>query len=290
MKKFTRTDKWINNSCFPLEIQTTVRHTRDFEIHTHDFYEIVFIREGSAVHIVNGEEFIVSAGDVFILKDADSHGFKNIHNLVIANCIFLIPELLKLPLDLRLIEGFNALFIVHPVLSEKTRFRNRLRLSPEQFNHTTDILDCISRECREMQSGYQTAVFGHFIRMLVFLSRIYIPQNFYGTYSSRLSPAIIYIENNYMNKITIGMIAKEAGLSGNQFLRVFHRHYQSSPVEYLLRIRVYKACQMLRATDKNITDIAFSTGFNDSNYFSRIFKKITGENPRGYRKKNQWLG
>jgi AraC-like DNA-binding protein len=47
--------------------------------------------------------------------------------------------------------------------------------------------------------------------------------------------------------------------------------------------RINRACSLLRHTDKQITEIAFEVGFNDSNYFTRQFRKTTGLAPRDYR-------
>lgn len=71
----------------------------------------------------------------------------------------------------------------------------------------------------------------------------------------------------------------------NQFLRAFNELIQTSPIDYVIRVRIQKACELLKRGDRTITDVAYDVGFRDSNYFSRIFKKITDCTPGEYRKK-----
>ena len=66
-------------------------------------------------------------------------------------------------------------------------------------------------------------------------------------------------------------------------MRVFQSATGTAPLAWLIEQRVTRACAMLRHTDKRITEIAFEVGFNDSNYFTRQFRKATGFSPRDYR-------
>jgi transcriptional regulator GlxA family with amidase domain len=55
-----------------------------------------------------------------------------------------------------------------------------------------------------------------------------------------------------------------------------------SPIDYLIRIRVLRGADMLREGAGSVSEVAFAVGFNDSNYFSRQFRKIMGETPSRY--------
>ena len=88
-----------------------------------------------------------------------------------------------------------------------------------------------------------------------------------------------------MNPLTLSELSAYAGMSTNHFMRSFKNNFEVSPIVYLIQIRIQRACELMRHTLKSITDIAFETGFEDSNYFSRAFKKRMGISPREFRNK-----
>jgi AraC family L-rhamnose operon transcriptional activator RhaR/AraC family L-rhamnose operon regulatory protein RhaS len=75
-------------------------------------------------------------------------------------------------------------------------------------------------------------------------------------------------------------------MSQRSFLRVFQSATGTSPLAWVIAQRINRACHLLRHTDRRVTEVAFDVGFNDSNYFSRQFRKIAGLSPRDYRLRN----
>ena len=75
------------------------------------------------------------------------------------------------------------------------------------------------------------------------------------------------------------MIAKKQGISISYFRMIFKRHTGLSPIEYMNRVRMLQALQLLQTTQNSITDIAEQVGIHDPNYFTRIFKKLLGYPP-----------
>ncbi len=92
-----------------------------------------------------------------------------------------------------------------------------------------------------------------------------------------------YINNNYFENITTKFLAEKAHVSQSHFCHVFKDVMGESAKEYLVKVRVKKAADMLKSTDMNITEIAYSCGFSDANYFSRAFKKFIGTSPTIYK-------
>lgn len=100
-----------------------------------------------------------------------------------------------------------------------------------------------------------------------------------------LSEVVEYMHAHYSENISSDDIAKVVGLSVSQLNRKFKSTMNSSPINYLLKVRIEKAIERLLKTDETITEIAFACGFNNQTYFNRQFKKINGLSPRDYRKK-----
>lgn len=103
------------------------------------------------------------------------------------------------------------------------------------------------------------------------------------TYSSRVQKTINWFSQNCENNITIEDAAEYAGLKPSQFRNLFRKETGFSPIEYLIRIRIEKAKQMLINEKLSVTHIAFELGFNTSQYFATSFRRITGKTPRAYR-------
>jgi len=102
----------------------------------------------------------------------------------------------------------------------------------------------------------------------------------------RIAGAVQMIHQQYAEPLTIGGLAAEVGLSRSQFDRQFQRLFGSSPREYLLRVRIRAASQLLVETDDQVTQIALATGFYDHSHFSRTFRRIMGSRPLVFRRRH----
>jgi two-component system response regulator YesN len=109
-----------------------------------------------------------------------------------------------------------------------------------------------------------------------------------GRYQSVIVKAKEYIARNFREQdISLHTVASHVGISPNHFSAVFSQETGENFVEYLTRVRIEKAKQLLENTAMKSADIAYETGFSDPHYFSFIFKKNAGLSPREYRLKQQ---
>ena len=100
----------------------------------------------------------------------------------------------------------------------------------------------------------------------------------------RLKSALNYINRNLQNNISVKALSREAFMSEPSFFRCFKLQFGITPVEYIIRQRIKVAKMMLRAADVPISEISYSSGFNNMSYFLRTFKRRTGLTPSQYRK------
>lgn len=103
--------------------------------------------------------------------------------------------------------------------------------------------------------------------------------------SNRIINRILdYINEHYSEDITLEMLCEAAGGLSEQYLcRLFKQNIGMRPIEYILKKRIGVARSYLEKTDMPINDIAQMTGFNNTSYFYRNFKKFTGTSPLSYR-------
>ncbi len=94
---------------------------------------------------------------------------------------------------------------------------------------------------------------------------------------------LTYLESNYSNSISVQAIADSMGLNRSYLHRLFKSATGASVQEYVLDLRIRKACSLLKSTDLPIAIISLSVGYEDTLYFSRLFKKKKGVSPSQYR-------
>ncbi len=122
-----------------------------------------------------------------------------------------------------------------------------------------------------------------------FLASFILPENFQDaiTTTSPANPthnAILFMQNNVSQPITLDNIAQAAHLSISFFSRKFKQDTGYAPIEYFNHLRIQRACQLLHLSDLRINEVASRIGIDDPFYFSRLFKKQMGISPAEYRK------
>lgn len=95
-----------------------------------------------------------------------------------------------------------------------------------------------------------------------------------------------FIDYNYSRSIDVDDIAANVGISRSHLYRLFMKHISVPPNEYLTRYRIQKASLLLESSNLSVGEAAYSTGFSDQLYFSRVFKKYKGLSPSQYSKRS----
>ncbi len=97
--------------------------------------------------------------------------------------------------------------------------------------------------------------------------------------------AIQYVNENYMKEITLEEVAKKVCISPNYFSRMFKSELNQNFIDYLTHIRIETAKGLIIKENKNISDVCWDVGYNDPNYFTKVFKKVTGLTPSEFKEK-----
>lgn len=96
--------------------------------------------------------------------------------------------------------------------------------------------------------------------------------------------AIDFLNQNYYKDHSLSEISRELGISSFYLSHIFSEELNTSVIKYRNQLRLKAAKDLLINTPKPITQIAYDLGWNDSNYFSNVFKKNTGQSPRSFRR------
>ncbi|MDR1636993.1 MAG: AraC family transcriptional regulator [Treponema sp.] len=97
-----------------------------------------------------------------------------------------------------------------------------------------------------------------------------------------LAKAVEYIHAHYAEGIQLGDAAEAALVSPAYLSRLFSEHCKTSFIDYVTELRIENAEKLLRESKMTIKEVAFAAGYQDPNYFSKIFRKVTGLSPLAY--------
>jgi AraC-like DNA-binding protein len=266
--------------------EQTPSHPHDLtEIeHYHDFCELVVVTSGQAMHHLEGNDFPVTAGDTFLLQGMQRHYFYDRQNLDLINIMY-DPDQVGLPEnELRKLPGYSAMFLLEPTFRQTHRFASRLHLKRVPLAQVERLADEMERECRDQPAGWEVATRAKLLELLVFLSRAYTNTESTEAHALlRVGHVIGALENDYTREWKLEELIAIAHMSKSNLMRVFRKATNQTPIEYLVRLRIQRAMELLRTTDQTITEIAHQTGFNDSNYFTRQFRRILNTSPSRFR-------
>jgi len=102
-----------------------------------------------------------------------------------------------------------------------------------------------------------------------------------------LRSTVTYMTEQGSTALTLAELARHAGLSERTFTRHFHQQIGMAPMHYVIQQRIRKACQWLAGTSLTVSEIALQSGYDDPYYFSRLFRKETGQSPKQYRAQHE---
>lgn len=237
------------------------------EVHWHDFYELVYILEGSARHVVNGEEFRLEPGSAFIVTPADFHEITTDSGEPLT-CYNVIVDPAALDRDIEdLVPAAEADSAWHIA----------------DFHEAGRDFARLWQETRRQRRGSAVAISALVHCILVALARRCADDGEAlvdrRTAEADLRRATLYIDHHFREPLTLAGVAARAHLSPNYFSERFHELTGSSFQTYVQQRRLWFARALLRATDLGVTEICYAAGFNNPSHFGRAYRRRYGHSP-----------
>ena len=270
---------------FPFYIQYG-GHEEDTELHQHvDFSYLFIVLNGNATHVVHTEEYFIKKGNAFVINGSTPHAYRDPHDFKICNIMFRPEMLASIGPDLKKSNGYQALFVLEPYYRNIQSYPGKLALPIPSLEYVESLIAVMIEEYHGQLQGYQTMLLSRFTELVVYLSRHYDTQEkgMEGNHLMHLANAISYMEDHYLEPLTLEGIAGKSNISVRHLNRIFRSYYQMTPIAYMLTLRLERACSLLKHSSLPITQISYECGFNDSNYFTRQFRKAYGVSPKVYR-------
>lgn len=232
-------------------------------------FQILYIASGKAHFFFDGVETIVSAGHMVIYrpKEEQKYYYYGVDQTEVYWVHFTGRDVKKL-LHRYGIEDHVHVIHTGTALEYKYLFLQMIQ------------------ELKLCKADYEDLLVNHLHHLLIRIHRTLLtePYSKSRTHAKDFDEAVQYFHKNYHTEININEYAAAHHMSVSWFIRGFKEYTDSTPTQYILSLRISNAQILLETTDYNITEIAEIVGYENSLYFSRLFKKQVGVSPSDFRK------
>lgn len=264
---------------------------REGVLHYHNCLEVGYCCSGEGSLILNKEE-IPYFPETFTVIPANQ-----IHNMVSSGEKSSVWELLYIDVERFLSDMYPG----------RSRFVEELskRINQETGFFTYEgypvpgglILEMF-REMQEKNIFYQESVKGYLLAFLLEIARMktgrqknretkkeaFLNSVTLKEENTQIEKALAYVAGHYSEQIRVKDLADACGLSETHFRRVFRKNMNLSPSDYVCKVRIRKASELLNSSSCSLEEIAMKTGFISMSTFNRNFRKLLGTSPHSWRR------
>lgn len=238
------------------------------KVHGHDFDEIIIVSEGSGFHIINGSVEFICKGDFFFVSVNDTHSYVSTNNLSVINL---------------LIRRTHAFFFLKNVdnLVEVIKNHNSIRcsqdifLSQEELNSITFLVQFINGlQDDEFDMIYFSTAETAILSIIYTLCRRALKKSLHlHTEECGKKYLINALKCNCLRNINWEVLCDESKMTRRTMFRFIKEITGYTPARFQLLLRLFKAQELLRTTDKTINEIAVHCGFINAVRFTEAYKK-----------------
>lgn len=242
--------------------------------HCHDCYEIYYLIEGNRRYFINEKIFDVQQGDVIVIPDRTIHKVTRcpdrksgeMHSrYVIYPAAEMIPSVFK-----HLIKQYHY------------------RLLPQDSLKIKESLEEIESNVKSPRLYSSQLIQASLIRILGILAdspNEKFPSDEASDNDLLMEEICHYITVHFAEPLTLDALSRKYRFNKSYFSVLFKQSTGFNFLEYLTNLRIVHAANLLKETNLSVTEISNQCGYNDSNYFATVFKKIFCVTPLKYRRK-----
>lgn len=274
-----------NNHLLPYHYFNTIvsNGSPDILFHWHPELEINFIHEGSARFHIDYDFFNSQKGDIILVRPNGMHSIHPIgsqeHHM----------ETFQFHLDMigaSIIDQVSLRYL-QPLQNSYYKFIYRITSDMEGYDEIKkclfQIFDLSKKEGRHFELLLKSKI--NELMYYLYYYKYVIKKSTEDVYrkNEKIRELIDFINNNYESDLSIEKLADFIGYSKTHFMTVFKQHTGTSCTEFVIKVRLSKACELLINSTSPILEIANKIGFNNLSNFNRQFKRYHNMTPSQYR-------
>lgn len=247
--------------------------------HIHDCLEIGYCRSGAGIFLVGNKIMPFSAGDVVVISEREMHGIRNGPGEESDwEFLFLTPASL-VGVDREVPEFLSTACLAGH------EFHNVRHA--ETDGHIHHLILALMGELRETPRGFRSAVRALAWALMIALQRKAAPQAVPqpADAMAHIAPALNYLAQHYAEPVRMETLLELCHTSDSTLRRLFRRVVNTSPQNYLARLRIQMATALLQNTEHSVLEIALMVGYPTLSSFHRQFTRQVGMSPGQVRKR-----
>lgn len=241
--------------------------------HHHNIHQILYVIEGKAEILLDGKKYDITQDQFVLIVPNSNHAILSHSRLTVLVLAFDINSFGSFGQDELRNEPFitSHIFNPNPIASSELRQSLRKMLYEQTSNN----------------SFSEWALKIHLLQILLIITRFSEGSHIQDANRLRSERIKGYIDTFYFEPLTSKDIASKLGISARYVNNIFKEHYEKTPLQYLMEVRIEVAKNLLIDTNKDIVTICFEVGFETLSTFYRSFKSTVNISPNQYRNLNQ---
>ncbi|MFE5318030.1 helix-turn-helix domain-containing protein [Paenibacillus sp. NPDC056579] len=235
---------------------------------TKPYHLFMFVDKGSCAYRIAGERYVLEKGDILFIPE----GMERVGEAVT--------------------EHAHSKYSAHWIGDGLLRHFPQFEQSASKFQ-ASSLYSYLQRAFTQMHQlwlkkdpYYAPQCEGMLLEVMARVHQEQVADHYSGKQLRVVRQVRDYILQYYQEPLSIEELAHLTKRSASHLITSFKKHYGLAPMEYMHRIRIQKAQELLLETDFGMETIAVELGYCDAPYFNRMFKKLTGVSPAMYRKQN----
>lgn len=268
---------WYNSDAFPqdnsIHINSFMHYNYDIGMHTHDFWELNIVMEGTGGHYIGLNAFEIKSGDVFVIPPRVEHGYHNTDGLHVYHMLIYERFFTQYMSGLAKYAGYTSLFETEPFLRgicPKSLFLHLLPQQLKDLKKDIKLIDTYNADESPFREELKNLAALKMLSQLCYIASNHnagsVDDENKGSFS--ILDCLNYIHIHYDKRLTIQELAELCSMSRSTFIRAFKTICGMSPHQYIVYFRTNLARKLL-SENYTATDAANECGFYDASHLRK---------------------